>query len=99
MLFAEHGASKGYVDLIAGEMEGVKRSQVQRQLRALGLKRGVLAQLDVARLRELYAQHARERRHLDLIATAMGGRFSKTQIAGHLRKLGLRASSPSKRER
>ena len=43
-LFEKHGAQKGYVEAAAGELGGAtfKRSQIQRELRRLGLKRGQL---------------------------------------------------------
>lgn len=43
-LFEKHGAQKGYVEAIAGELGGAafKRSQIQRELKKLGLKRAQL---------------------------------------------------------
>lgn len=42
-LFEKHGTSKGYVDLILADIgDRFKRSQIQRQLKALGLKKGQL---------------------------------------------------------
>lgn len=41
-------------------------------------------------LRELYSQHKKERGYLQTIAQKMPGSFKKSQIAGHLRKLGLK---------
>ena len=45
-LFERHGAHKGYIDAIAAELGGgvFKRSQVQRKLKKMGLKEGVLTE-------------------------------------------------------
>ena len=45
-LFEKHGAQKGYINTIAAELaDGVfKRSQIQRQLKAMGLRKGLLTE-------------------------------------------------------
>ena len=46
VLFEKHGVHAGYIDAIAAEVAGgvFKRSQVQRQLKVLGLKKGLLTE-------------------------------------------------------
>ena len=45
-------------------------------------------------MRELHAKHKQERGYLQAIANEMPGAFKKSQIAGHLRKLGLTLQVP-----
>jgi hypothetical protein len=51
-LFEKHGAQKGCVEAIAGELGGgaFKRSRIQRELKKLGLKRGQLTDNQARRL-------------------------------------------------
>ena len=47
-LFEKHGTSKGYVELIRADIgDTFKRSQIQRQLKALGLRKGQLTEHQV----------------------------------------------------
>ena len=45
-LFEKHGTQKGHIDAITADLAGgvFKRSQVQRQLKEMGLKKGVLTE-------------------------------------------------------
>ena len=54
--------------------------------------------LQEEKLRELYAQHNGEKGYLAVIAEEMMGGFSKSQISGQLRKLGLRPDKGKKRK-
>ncbi|KAK9830387.1 hypothetical protein WJX72_011470 [[Myrmecia] bisecta] len=89
-LFEEHSAKKGYAAIIAEELGGgLKRSQVARQLKAMGFKQGVLTDTQKARLLELYEEFKYDKKYLTLIAEQLPGGWRKGQVGSQLRKLGL----------
>ncbi|EIE20339.1 hypothetical protein COCSUDRAFT_58046 [Coccomyxa subellipsoidea C-169] len=89
-LFEKHGNSKGYVDLIRTDMsDRFKRSQIQRQLKALGLKKGQLTDRQKGELQRLFHAHKGKRDSLAKIAAELPGQLSKGQIRTQLRRLGL----------
>ncbi|KAK9842310.1 hypothetical protein WJX81_005935 [Elliptochloris bilobata] len=90
-LFEEHGMHRGYMEaLLSGLGGGVRKSAVHRELRAMGLKKGVLMARQRERLRELFEAHEAERDMLDRIADELPGGLKRSQVAAQLRKLGLR---------
>ncbi|BDA45591.1 Topoisomerase 1-associated factor 1 at N-terminal half [Coccomyxa sp. Obi] len=98
-LFEKHGTSKGYMDLICSDMnDKFKRSQIQRQLKVLGLKKGQLTDNQKSELQRLFHAHKGKRDCLATIAAEFPGQLSKGQIRSQLRRLGLQLKQPGEKE-
>ncbi|KAL3161372.1 hypothetical protein ABBQ32_010265 [Trebouxia sp. C0010 RCD-2024] len=96
-IFEEVNGMKDCLQRCVTGMAGTfKKSQISRQLKAMGLKRNRLTHSQEERLKGLYQKHQEDRGYLAILAEDLPGSFSKGQIASQLRKLGLKKSKGKK---
>ncbi|KAL0021485.1 hypothetical protein WJX79_010302 [Trebouxia sp. C0005] len=96
-VFEEVNGKKDCLQRCVTAMPGsFKKSQISRQLKAMGLKRNRLTESQEERLRSLFAKHHEDKGYLAILAEEMSGGFSKGQISRQLRKLGIQQAAGSK---
>ncbi|KAL0032107.1 hypothetical protein WJX77_005423 [Trebouxia sp. C0004] len=96
-VFEEVNGKKDCLQRCVTAMPGAfKKSQISRQLKAMGLKRNRLTEPQEKRLRSLFAKHHEDKGYLAILAEEMSGGFSRGQVSSQLRKLGLKQAAGSK---